>query len=505
MIGPEDERKRAAARHGLRGVEDDVEQDLLELTLVRVDERRAGRRVAADLDVGLGELEAHEQQGVADDVGQRPARVEAGGRLAELEDAGDDGLELVEFLADDAQVGAARIIGREVQAEAAVEQLEHGQGIADLVGDLGGEQAEGRELLALAEGLLAAEDAGVQPGVLQGDGAKAGEGGGEALGVVVEPVHPAAVDGEGAEGLLLVDERGEEDGVQAGVGRQVGQTMKLGRLDVGELGLPVRVERGSGEAGGEREFAGGRCDRTEGTQGDTTEGAAGRFLQEQGGGLDAQHHARIARDRVEQFLRFELGDEGLARRDEGFELAGLALQVLEEPEATEGAGGLVGERGELREIGRRESVSTVMIEEDDAEDVFIGAQGCGHLALHAGVDRPVASVRGHVGDEHGLGVQGDPAGQTLAGIEGQALGIGERVAGLDLQPVRVGIEQEQRPAVRADGPGDDGQGFLGRRGGREVAGRECGDRVEGFGYRMADTGYRKGLGMRRLFGHGGQL
>ena len=96
------------------------------------------------------------------------------------------------------------------------------------MGDLGGEQAECRELLALAECLLAAEDAGVQPGVLQGDGAEAGEGSGEALGVIIEPVHPAAVDGEGAEGLLFVDQRGDEDGVQAGVDGQVGEAAELG-------------------------------------------------------------------------------------------------------------------------------------------------------------------------------------------------------------------------------------------------------------------------------------
>ena len=49
--------------------------------------------------------------------------MEAAGGFAELKDARDDGFELIEFFADHAHVGAARVAVGEVEAETAVEEF----------------------------------------------------------------------------------------------------------------------------------------------------------------------------------------------------------------------------------------------------------------------------------------------------------------------------------------------------------------------------------------------
>src|SRR5688572_14946731 len=149
----DDDGERAAARHRFGGIEDEIEQDLLELALVGVDHQGGHGRIVAELNLGLRELWADEDESVGDDVGERPARVQGGGGFREVEHAQDDGLELVEFFVDDALVGVPRIVLREIEAEAAVQELDDGKRVSDFVRDLGGEEAEGGELLVLAQRL----------------------------------------------------------------------------------------------------------------------------------------------------------------------------------------------------------------------------------------------------------------------------------------------------------------------------------------------------------------
>ncbi len=96
----------------------------------------------SDTDVALGELEADQDERVGDDLGDLVAGVQACGRLREVEHPGHDRLELVELLPDHAHVGAPGIALREVRAQAAVQELEHRERVADLVGDLGGQESK---------------------------------------------------------------------------------------------------------------------------------------------------------------------------------------------------------------------------------------------------------------------------------------------------------------------------------------------------------------------------
>lgn len=200
----ENDRKFAVRGHGFGGVEDEVEKNLLELTLVGVDHEGGFGWFVAEAQVRLGELGADEDERVADDVGERPARMKGGGRFGEVENAKDDGFELVDFFVDDAEVGAARVVFGEVETQTAVEQFDDGERIADLVSDLGSEEAERGELFVFAEGFLALENAGVEPGVLEGDGAEAGERGTRAFFVVVEAMDAVHVDGDDAEDFSFV-------------------------------------------------------------------------------------------------------------------------------------------------------------------------------------------------------------------------------------------------------------------------------------------------------------
>ncbi len=70
--------------------------------------------------------------------------------------------------------------GGNFRSQRMVEHLHHRERIADFVGDLGGEQAEGRELLVLAQLLLDVHHALIEAGLLDGDGGQLGQGGEDA-------------------------------------------------------------------------------------------------------------------------------------------------------------------------------------------------------------------------------------------------------------------------------------------------------------------------------------
>ena len=146
----------------------------------------------------------------SDDVGERPARVQARRRFRETEHARDDRFELVEFFADHAHVGAARIALRKIDAEATVEQFQNGERVANFMRDLGGEQAEGGEAFVFAEHVLALEHARVEAGVFERDGAEARERGAEAFFVVVETAKAVGENREHAEDFVVEDQRRRE-------------------------------------------------------------------------------------------------------------------------------------------------------------------------------------------------------------------------------------------------------------------------------------------------------
>ena len=102
-----------------------------------------------------------------------------------------------------------------------MEELEDGEGITDLVRDLGGEEAEGGEAFVFSEHIFAFEDTGVEPRVLQGDGAEAGEGGAEALLIVVEAMRSIGEHREDGEHFALEQQGAHEHGAQRGIAGNV--------------------------------------------------------------------------------------------------------------------------------------------------------------------------------------------------------------------------------------------------------------------------------------------
>lgn len=80
------------------------------------------------------------------------------------------------------------------------------------MGDFGREQAQGSEALVFAEGIFALKNAGVEAGVLQGDGTERSKGGEKTFFVVVEAVQSFGEDGEHAEHFAFVKQRSRQDG-----------------------------------------------------------------------------------------------------------------------------------------------------------------------------------------------------------------------------------------------------------------------------------------------------
>ena len=187
------------------------------MTVVAFDDDRACGWLETESNFTLREFEAEQNECVFDDFSERATRVEARGGFGEIEHACDDGFQLVEFFTDDAHVGVAGIFWGEIDPEAAVEEFKDRERVADFVGDLGGKEAEGGEAFVFAEGIFALENAGVEAGILQGDGAERGEGGEEAFLVVIKAVDAIREDGEDAENFAFVAERRSEGGNERGV------------------------------------------------------------------------------------------------------------------------------------------------------------------------------------------------------------------------------------------------------------------------------------------------
>lgn len=334
-------RNLAAVRHRLGGVDEEVEQDLLDLAFVYVDNEFLRGVLEVQVDLALGKFQADQHDGVVDDIGYLPARMQAGGRLGKREYARDDGFELVDFFADDADVGFARIFCGKIESEVAVKKFDDGERIADLVRDFGGEQAECGELFVFAEQLFALENAGVEAGILQRDCSEAGEGGNEPTFVVVEAVDVVGEDDEYAEDVILVHHRCSEHGAQRGVTGKVDQILELRALGVGEFELFARVDDGGDEAGVDRQVAAHDFQFGVGERGGSDD-FTWFVVKIKCAGPTLHDLPRVVRERIEEVLGFDLGHEGLADRDQVFKLAGFAAQLAQLPEPGHHGRGFLG-------------------------------------------------------------------------------------------------------------------------------------------------------------------
>jgi hypothetical protein len=88
-----------------------------------------------------------------------------------------------------------------------VEHLHDGQRIADFVGDLGREQAEGGEFFVLTQLLLDIHDALVEAGLFHGDGRQFRQGAQNVDFLVGKTARLAGIDIERADGLPAKNQR----------------------------------------------------------------------------------------------------------------------------------------------------------------------------------------------------------------------------------------------------------------------------------------------------------
>ena len=152
------------------------------------------------LHIGLREFGAEEHEGVIENFAERPAGVQGRGGAAKGKHARDDGFELSNFIRDHLEVAAARVGGVEIKTEGAVEQFNHGEGIANFMRNFGGEQAERGQGFIFSEHFFRVKYPRVEAGVLQGNGGETGKGGGEALFVVIKTMSLIVENSEYAGG-----------------------------------------------------------------------------------------------------------------------------------------------------------------------------------------------------------------------------------------------------------------------------------------------------------------
>ena len=144
------QRQRAAGGHGLHGIDDEVDQHLLQL--LQVDLHPATRAEALHHpDLGARQMLARQHEA----VGERGVHVDVldvAGELAragELQQLGDDQADASDLLVDQADLVGHRLRrGAELLAQQVEVALDHRGGVADLVRHTGSELADRGELLA---------------------------------------------------------------------------------------------------------------------------------------------------------------------------------------------------------------------------------------------------------------------------------------------------------------------------------------------------------------------
>jgi hypothetical protein len=149
----------AAVGHGLEGIHDEVDEHLLQLAQVHLD-AAAGAVVDAHLDLAALEVVARQHQAVGEGLGRVDALGVAGelARPRKLQQLGDDQPDAVGLLVDQADLLAHRGGGGAEDLLQHVEvALDDGHRVVDLVGDAGGELADGGEFFGhrqVAAGLV---------------------------------------------------------------------------------------------------------------------------------------------------------------------------------------------------------------------------------------------------------------------------------------------------------------------------------------------------------------
>ena len=171
-------------------------------------------------------------------------------------------------------------------------------------------------MLVFAESFLTSENTGVKARVFEGDRTQIGQPRTQALRIVVEALHPPAENRQHSKDIVLVNQRGDQNGVQIGIVGQVSQAAEFCRLNVGKFRLAAGVHRYSDQTGigSHLAFRSRGCHWR--MKGYTTHGIMRIVVQIEGTTVTGQHLAGIAREGIEEFLGLEFADQGLADGDQ---------------------------------------------------------------------------------------------------------------------------------------------------------------------------------------------
>src|ERR1700683_1091513 len=249
------EAQDASPGHGFGGVEDEVEEDLLDLFPGGAEGGGIVGGGAADVDVLLEKFVAGEEEDVVEELLGVDGFLDGLGGAGEGEDLVENAVHLPHFFAD--ELGVALGGGIELQGldQGVEEHLHDGEGVADFVRDFGGEKAESGEAFAGAEFFLHVDDAGKEAALFDGYGGEVAEGGEDFDFVVGEAVALLGVNGEDANGFAREGEGDGEHGDEAFLARDVGLDVALFADDIDDG--DGFVAGGGGRGGGGRGAGGG--------------------------------------------------------------------------------------------------------------------------------------------------------------------------------------------------------------------------------------------------------
>ena len=365
-----------------------------------------------------------------------------GGRcLGELEHPRDDGLELIELLPDHPHIGAAGIVGREIQTQITIKELDHREWVADLVGNLGRQQSQRGKLLVLAQHILALENTGVESRVLQRHGGQAGKGGEQPFLVVIKPVGMVGKHRQNAHRLVFPKHRHRQQGTQRRMPWQIDHVDVLGGLHIQKLKMTPGGERRAHQTGIEGQIALGQRRIARAVQRNGAQTTPGRHVFKEQGCPGPEQAAGVAGDGVVQLLAFQFGDQGQTGIHQILQLRRLASQMLQLPEPQQDRGALLGQRDQIGQITGGEPVDRVAIQIDHAEDLAVFRhQRRSDLSAHLGPHRNVTRIRPHIGHQLWTAMKSHPSGDALTGTKRDVINTGRHATmHFNLQATRIRI------------------------------------------------------------------
>lgn len=234
---------------------------------------------------------------------------------------------------------------------------------------------------------------------------------------------------------------------------KVGEGVKTGGLDIEKIDRTLGAHGGGEETGLDGEVVHRDVGRAGGSTVDrhAAHGAPMRVVEKERAELRLHHVARVAGQRGEELVRFELGDKRLAGGEERFELVGFGAKMTFAPELKDDAGGFGGETFEEEEVGGGEALDAIALEVEHSDDEIAVDHGRGHFAARGRPDGDVAWFVGDVGNEEGFRVEDAPPGDAVTEFQaGRIAAGGDTELDFGFEAARAGIEERDRSGVGAE-------------------------------------------------------